>query len=78
VDFRTYRVSELAAQVRSSEISATELTRYSLERIEALNPTVNAFVAIDAEQALAQAAIIDQLVVDGIDPGPLAGIPIGV
>ena len=78
MDFRTYRVSELAAQVRSSEISATELTRYSLERIEALNPTVNAFVAIDAEQALAQAAIIDQLVVDGIDPGPLAGIPIGV
>ena len=78
MDFRTTRVSELAEQVRSGAVSATELTRHSLERIDALNPTVNAFVAVDPEQALEQAAAIDQLVAGGVDPGPLAGIPIGV
>ena len=78
MDFRTSRVSELAEQVRSGAISATELTRHSLERIDALNPSINAFVAVDPEQALEQAAAIDQLVAGGVDPGPLAGIPIGV
>ena len=78
MDFRTARVSELAQAVRSGALSATELTHHSLERIDTLNPTINAFVAVDHEQALQQARAIDQLIADGIDPGPLAGIPIGI
>ena len=49
---------EQAALVRSGELSARELVEASLERIERLNPTVNAFVAVCAERALAEADAI--------------------
>ena len=78
MDFRTTRVTELARAVRARETTAVELTQHSLATIERLNPVVNAFVAVNAEHALEQAAAVDQLVASGIDPGPLAGIPIGV
>ncbi len=47
--------SELAEMVRSGEVSARELVEISLERIEELNPQLNAFVEVDAERALAAA-----------------------
>ena len=78
MDFRTDRVTELARQVRAGELRAVDLTRHSLEQIERHNPAVNAFVVVDGDQALEQAAAIDQLIASGGDPGPLAGIPIGV
>ncbi len=66
-------VSELAALVRSGEITARELVSASLERIEALDGQVNAFVHVDADGALAAA--------DAIGPGdgrPFAGVPIAI
>jgi amidase len=64
---------EQAELVRSGELSSRELVQASLERIERLNPTVNAFVAVCAERALAEASAI----APG-DPRPLCGVPIGV
>ncbi len=64
---------ELAAMVRSGEISARELTELSLERIEEHNPSLNAFVEVDSERALQTA--------DRIAPGderPFAGVPVAV
>ena len=78
VDFRAHSVRELAAQVRSADRSATELVGAALARIEALDPSIGAFVAVDGERALEQAAAVDQLVAAGGDPGPLAGIPLAV
>lgn len=78
MDFRTLGVVELAAQVRDGTLSAREVAAAAIERIEALNPAVNAFVAFDGERAMEQAAAVDQLVTTGTDPGPLAGVPIGV
>jgi aspartyl-tRNA(Asn)/glutamyl-tRNA(Gln) amidotransferase subunit A len=78
MDFRTTSLADLARSVRSREVSARELTTQALERIEVLNPTYNAFVAVDAERALADAAAIDAATAKGGDPGPLAGIPLGV
>lgn len=78
VDFRRASLGELAAEVRAGKVSARELTAHALERVDSLNPAVNAFVAVDAEAALAAAARVDEEVVQGRDPGPLAGIPIGV
>ena len=49
---------ELAEMVRSGEVSARELVETSLERIEELNPALNAFVQVDAERALATAEAI--------------------
>src|SRR4051794_20383143 len=66
-------VTELADLVRRGELSARELVDASLERIDALQPVVNAFVDVDHEGARAAA--------DAIAPGderPFAGVPIAV
>ena len=66
-------VGELAAHVRGGELRAREVVTESLERIEGMNPKLNAFVEIDAEGALAAA--------DEIEPGderPFAGVPIAI
>jgi amidase len=65
--------TELAAMVRSGEISSRELVETSLARIEELNPSLNAFVDVDDERALKLA--------DEISPGderPFAGVPIAI
>ena len=66
-------IGDLATLVRGGELSARELVTQALERIEALDPTINAFVEVDGERALAAA--------DEIAPGdarPFAGVPIAV
>lgn len=78
MDFRTETVAGLAGEVRRGERSARELIDHALDRIDTLNPIINAFVAIDAERARAAAETVDATVAAGGDPGPLAGIPIGV
>ncbi|MCU1497713.1 MAG: hypothetical protein JWM47_1666 [Acidimicrobiales bacterium] len=78
MDFRHELVEDLADRVLRREVSARELTEIALARIEATNHEVGAFVAVDAESARAQAAEIDQRILDGDDVGPLAGIPLGV
>ena len=78
MDFRRDTVVELAAAVRAGDVSARDLVQHSLDRIDAENGTINAFVAVDADRALAAAADIDDRVSQGDDPGPLAGVPIGV
>ncbi|HEU5151181.1 MAG TPA: amidase family protein [Iamia sp.] len=78
MDFREHTVEGLAAQVRAGEISARELTRAALDRIEALDGTIHAFVSVDADLALADAELLDARRASGEDVGPLAGIPIGV
>ncbi len=65
--------SELATLVRSGELSARELVQVSLDRIEELNPRLNAFVQVDAERALATAAEIRPG-----DERPFAGVPIAI
>jgi hypothetical protein len=51
MDFRTESVVDLAARVRAGTLRASELTEHALERIEALNPTLNAFIALDADSS---------------------------
>jgi len=78
MDFRRELLSDLAEQVRSGKVAAREVVGYALNQIDRLNGDLNAFVAVDAEAALRNAEIIDDVVASGEDPGPLAGIPIGV
>jgi amidase len=65
--------TSLAAMVRSGEVSARELVQVSLDRIEELNPELNAFVEIDGERALATA---DEIGLG--DERPFAGVPIAI
>ncbi len=78
MDFRQHRVLDLAARVRTRELSARELTIAALERIEQLDPELNAFVTVDGAAALADATEVDQRLVAGDSVGPLAGIPLAV
>jgi amidase len=65
--------SELARLVRGGEISSTELVTAALERIEALQPALNAFIHVDADGALAMAGEIGP-----DDTRPFAGVPIAM
>src|SRR4051794_30521732 len=78
MDFRRDTVADLATSVRTGRQRARDLVQHSLERIDADNPEINAFVLVDADGALAAADEIDRQVAEGDDPGPLAGIPLGV
>jgi len=64
--------------MQRGEFTSTEITRSVLQKIEAQEPTINAFISIDAEGALEQAAAVDQQRADGADLGPLAGIPLAL
>jgi aspartyl-tRNA(Asn)/glutamyl-tRNA(Gln) amidotransferase subunit A len=68
-------VTELASALDRKETSAVELTQAFLDRIQQLNPSINAYITVTAEQALAQAAKADAIRADG-KAGPLTGIPI--
>ena len=64
---------ELAALIRAGQLSAVELVQASLDRIDALEPAVNAFTHVCHEQALQAARDIGPA-----DPRPFAGVPIAV
>jgi Asp-tRNA(Asn)/Glu-tRNA(Gln) amidotransferase A subunit family amidase len=78
MDFRHESVRGLADSVRRGERSARELVAHALDRIESTNGRLNAFVAFDGDRAMDRAGSIDETVARGEDPGPLAGLPLGV
>ena len=69
-------IQQAARALRDRHISSLELTRHSLDRIERLNPRLNAFLTVTAESALRRAAQADRELAAGADRGPLHGIPI--
>src|SRR5581483_3093087 len=84
VDYRTlvhdYQADavDVAEGVRSGALRAVDVVNEALARIERLNPAINAFVHVDAERARQVAADVDRQVAAGADPGPLAGVPLGI
>lgn len=76
VDLGYLSIAEAASGFRRREFSPVELTRSLLERIERLNPTLNAFVTITADRALAEARDAEARLVRGDDESPLLGIPV--
>jgi aspartyl-tRNA(Asn)/glutamyl-tRNA(Gln) amidotransferase subunit A len=71
-------ISELAQRLRRREISPVEIARACLDRIEKLNPGLNAFITVMAESALAQARAAEAEIARGEWRGPLHGIPIAL
>jgi amidase len=68
--------TELARLLRAREVSAVELTRAHLDRIERVDPHVNAVVTLVADAALADATHADARLARGDAVGPLHGLPI--
>jgi aspartyl-tRNA(Asn)/glutamyl-tRNA(Gln) amidotransferase subunit A len=70
--------TELAGMIRAKKLSPVELTKAVLERIERLNPTLNAFCTLTPEGSLAAARAAEQAVMSGAALGPLHGLPYSV
>ena len=75
-DLCTRPATELAAMVRDGEVSSRELVDAHLERIDRLNPDLNAIVTLDAEGARAAADAADAALAAGEAVGPLHGLPV--
>ncbi len=68
----------MAAQVSKRKISPVELVQAHLDRIDRLNPKLNAFVRVDAVGALQQARAAEAAVLKNEALGPLHGVPISI
>jgi len=69
---------DLAKSIRKKKLSPVEVVRDILERIEAINPRVNAYVTVIADSALAEARKAEKAVMKGEELGPLYGVPFSV
>ena len=71
--------STLGAKIAAREVSATEVTRAHLDQIAATDDRYHAFLHVESEGALAEAARIDEAVASGDTlPSPLAGVPLAL
>lgn len=68
-------LKQLAAALAGKKISSVELATLFLDRIERLNPALNAFITLDREKSLAMARAADERLARG-EGGPLTGIPL--
>ncbi len=71
-------IKSAAAALRDGQITSAELTTGMLDKIEHMNPSLGAFIAVTAESAMHAARQADVDFDRGIDKGPLQGIPLGV
>jgi amidase/aspartyl-tRNA(Asn)/glutamyl-tRNA(Gln) amidotransferase subunit A len=77
-DFVPMPAAQMAALIRRRVLSPVELVRAVLDRIAARNPSLNAFVHLDPEGALAAARAAERQVMAGVALGPLHGVPIAI
>ncbi len=70
--------AEAGRGFRDRTLSPVELLKALLERAEKLNPTLDIYVALDADRALAQAKIAETEIAAGKARGPLHGVPVGL
>ena len=71
-------VAEAAAALRARKVSSAELTEQAIGSIADQNGTLNAFITVTATEARAAADQADRKFAQGIDLGPLQGIPIAL
>jgi len=70
--------SDIAARVAARELSAVEVTRQSLQRLQDVNPAINAVVQPLPEEALEAARAVDARIAAGEPAGVLAGVPVTI
>lgn len=70
--------TELAARIANGELTALEVAEAACDRIEAINPVINAYVYFDREQVLRDAADLDARQAAGEELGRLHGVPFAI
>jgi len=71
-------IADVSKDIKAGKVSSVELIANCLHEIEDLNPVLNAFITVLAEEALKQAAAADLEIKKGKWKGPLHGIPVAV
>ncbi len=69
---------ELAEKIRNGEVSSEEATKSVLARIERMEPAINAYITVTADNALDRARTLDAKRAKGEDIGPLGGVPMAI
>ena len=69
---------EAAAAIRNGETTSTELTKHILKRVAKFNPKLNSIVSLMHDQALKRACEADEAHSNGVNWGPLHGVPITI
>lgn len=77
-DLHFLTIAEAAKKIAARQLSPVELTQAYLQRIDALEPQVNAFITLTADRALDQARVAEREIAAGHLRGPLHGIPFGL
>jgi len=70
--------SEVARLIKTRKVSAREVADAALQRLDAVNPKINAIVDCRPELVRDQADRVDSMLAGGNDPGPLAGVPVTI
>lgn len=70
--------TQIAHRVRNGDVSAVEVAKAHLVRLDAVNPSINAVVQECAEEALSAAAATDARIAAGEDAGAMAGVPVTI
>jgi aspartyl-tRNA(Asn)/glutamyl-tRNA(Gln) amidotransferase subunit A len=71
-------VTELASRIRALDLSPVEVTEAYLARIDRLDPVLNTYIAVTADQARSAALTAEHEIVAGTYRGPLHGVPLGI
>jgi aspartyl-tRNA(Asn)/glutamyl-tRNA(Gln) amidotransferase subunit A len=78
-DLTRLTAADIAEKIQKKEVSAVEVAQAHLDRIGAVDKTVNAFLHVDTEGALSAARAVDEDVAAGREPAsPLAGVPLAL
>ena len=77
-DHRYSSIAEVSGTVRQRQVTSVALVEACLQRIQELQPTLDAFITVLAKEALEDAERADQEIKAGNWKGPLHGIPVGI
>ena len=77
-DLEELTIARLAGRIERGEVSPLDLTNLVFERIERLNPVLNAYVTLTKEQTLADAGAVAKEIENGRYRGPLHGVPVSI
>ncbi len=73
-----HTIDSIRQGLLNKEFSAVELTHQALVEAEKKNPEINGYLTFCSERAIESAEAVDHKIAYGDDPGPLAGVPVGV
>ena len=77
MDLHKLTIKQAKDALKKKEVTAEQLTKACLNRIQALEPKLNAFVTTLGEEAISEAKKADQKIAEGVDL-PLLGIPVAI